>query len=133
MQAFAKVRAMPEESVRQIEAKSKALQKLTASGSAVWQLQQACDIYVAAFLLPKTVNEQFLGAKGLPSVGRETVPTSRPLWDYLNGITPFSPMIAASVDAARRARAFHWPLEFPDVMQRGGFNVVLDFWLDGFV
>lgn len=27
--------------------------------------------------------------------------------------------------AARRARAFHWPLEFPDVMQRGGFDVVL--------
>ena len=27
--------------------------------------------------------------------------------------------------AARRARAFHWPLEFPDIMQRGGFDVVL--------
>ncbi len=27
--------------------------------------------------------------------------------------------------AARCARAFHWPLEFPDVMQRGGFDVVL--------
>ena len=27
--------------------------------------------------------------------------------------------------AARGARAFHWPLEFPDVMQRGGFDVVL--------
>jgi hypothetical protein len=27
--------------------------------------------------------------------------------------------------AARRARAFHWPLEFPDVMQRGGFDVVV--------
>lgn len=27
--------------------------------------------------------------------------------------------------AARNARALHWPLEFPDVMQRGGFDVVL--------
>ena len=27
--------------------------------------------------------------------------------------------------AARDARALHWPLEFPDVMQRGGFDVVL--------
>ena len=27
--------------------------------------------------------------------------------------------------AARHARALHWPLEFPDVMQRGGFDVVL--------
>jgi hypothetical protein len=31
----------------------------------------------------------------------------------------------AAPEAARRARAFHWPLEFPDVMQRGGFDVVL--------
>ena len=26
---------------------------------------------------------------------------------------------------ARRAQAFHWPLEFPDVMADGGFDVVL--------
>lgn len=123
--AFAKVRAMPEGSVRQIEAKARALSELTANGSDVWQLQQACDLYVAAFLLPKTVNREFLGAKGLPSAGREIVPTSRPLWDYLRGITPFGPMVGASVDAARNARAFHWPLEFPDVMAKGGFDVVL--------
>ncbi len=123
--AFTKVRAMPEGSVGQIEAKAKALRTLTASGSDVWQLQQACDMYVAAFLLPKTVNTEFLGAKGLPSAGRETVPTSRPLWDYLRGISAFGPMVGASINAARRARAFHWPLEFPDVMAHGGFDVVL--------
>ena len=123
--AFSKVRAMPEGSVRQIEAKAQALRELTSNGSDVWQLQQACDLYVAAFLLPKTVNREFLGAKGLPSAGRETVPTSRPLWDYLRGITPFGPMVGASVDAARSARAFHWPLEFPDIMAKGGFDVVL--------
>jgi len=123
--AFSKVRAMPESTVLQIEDKGRALRKLTANGSDVWQLQQACDLYVAAFLLPKTVDDRFLGAKGLPSAGRETVPTSRPLWDYLKGITPFGPMIGASVDAARNARAFHWPLEFPDVTARGGFDVML--------
>ena len=123
--AFARLRTMPEGSVRQIEAKAKALRDLTANGSDVWQLQQACDLYMAAFLLPKIVNREFLGARGLPSAGRETVPTSRPLWDYLRGITPFGPMVGASVEAARSARAFHWPLEFPDVMVNGGFDVVL--------
>ena len=39
--------------------------------------------------------------------------------------TPFGPLFGAAIDAARSARAFHWPLEFPDVMQRGGFDVVL--------
>ena len=123
--AFSKVRAMPESSVDQIEAKAKALRALTTSGSDVWQLQQACDLYVAAFLLPKTVSKEFLGAKGLPSAGRETVPTSRPLWDYLRGVTAFGPMIGASVDVARKVHAFHWPLEFPDVMADGGFEVVV--------
>lgn len=28
-------------------------------------------------------------------------------------------------EAAGISQAFHWPLEFPDIMQRGGFDVVL--------
>ncbi len=33
--------------------------------------------------------------------------------------------MTAAPEAARQARVFHWPLEFPDIMARGGFNVVL--------
>ena len=33
--------------------------------------------------------------------------------------------VADCCETARNARALHWPLEFPDVMQRGGFDVVL--------
>ncbi|MBP7948727.1 MAG: hypothetical protein KA004_03655, partial [Verrucomicrobiales bacterium] len=82
----------------------------------------ACDLYTAAFLLPKT------GAAPT-SAAQRTVPTTEELWHTLNhssSLHPSSFILHHSIAAARRARAFHWPLEFPDVMlQRGGFDVVL--------
>jgi len=125
MKAFARVRAMPEDSVRQITAKADALRDLMASGSSAWQLAQACDLYVAAFLLPKVKGAPQAGLDGLPQRGREMVPTSGSVWEWLRGVQLFGPLFANSIDAARKARAFHWPLEFPDVMARGGFDVVL--------
>jgi hypothetical protein len=34
-------------------------------------------------------------------------------------------IVAPFPSSNRRTRALHWPLEFPDVMTRGGFDVVL--------
>ena len=45
---------MPENTVEQIEAKAARLRALTVQGAAAWQLETACDLYVSAFLLPKT-------------------------------------------------------------------------------
>ena len=122
---FEALRAMPEDSLAQIEAKAARLKALTSKGAAAWQLETACDLYVAAFLLPKVKFGPHAGLDGLPKRGAETVPTSGTLWEWLRGISPFGPMFGASIDAARSARALHWPLEFPDVMTRGGFDVVL--------
>lgn len=125
MRDFEALRAMPEGTVEQIEAKAARLHALTAQGASAWQLETACDLYVAAFLLPKKMGGAHAGADGMPRRGAETVPTSGTLWEWLRGVQPFGPLFGAAIDAARTARAFHWPLEFPDVMQRGGFEVVL--------
>ena len=125
MRDFETLRAMPEDTVEEIDAKAARLRSLTGEGAAAWRLEAACDLYVAAFLLPKVKGGQYAGPDGLPRRGAETVPTSGALWEWLRGVPPFGPMFAAAVDAARRAHAFHWPLEFPDVMNRGGFDVVL--------
>jgi hypothetical protein len=122
---FAALRAMPETTVAEIEAKAARLAALTGEGASAWRLERACDLYVAAFLLPKRKGGQYAGPGDLPRRGAETVPTSGAIWEWLRGQQPFGPMFAAAVAAARTARAFHWPLEFPDVMQRGGFDVVL--------
>ena len=122
---FEALRAMPEDTVEQIEAKAAHLRALTAQGASVWQLETACDLYVSAFLLPKTKGGQFAGPDGMPRRGAETVPTSGTIWEWLRGVQPFGPLFGAAIDAARAVRAFHWALEFPDVMARGGFDIVL--------
>jgi hypothetical protein len=123
--AFAELRAMPESTLDEIAAKSEKLKALTATGAAAWTLARACDLYCAAFLLPKIAEKQFAGPDGLPRRGAETVPTTGTIGEVLRGTTVFGPLTGAAVDAARRAGALHWPLEFPDVMARGGFDVVL--------
>ena len=125
MREFARLRAMPENTVRQIEAKAEKLRALTAEGATAWTLETACDLYVSAFLLPKTNDDPHVGPDGLPRRGAETVPTSGAVWEWLRGVQLFGPLFANSIDAAHKACAFHWPLEFPDAMQRGGFDVVL--------
>jgi hypothetical protein len=122
---FEALRAMPENTVEQIDAKAARLRALTAQGASAWQLETACDLYVSAFLLPKTKGGPYAGPDGLPRRGAETIPTSGTIWEWLRGVQPFPPLFGAGVEAARTARAFHWPLEFPDVMQRGGFDAVL--------
>src|SRR5207245_4938496 len=46
-------------------------------------------------------------------------------WDALAGRTVYGPLVGRAQDLAGEARAFHWLLEFPDVMAAGGFDVVL--------
>jgi hypothetical protein len=113
---FSGFRDLPEETVEQVGAKAKRFESLR-KGQDFLRTQTACDLYVAAFLLPKTG-----GAPTDPS--KRSVPTTEELWLALNQ-GKIRPAMEAAPAAARRARAFHWPLEFPDVMQRGGFDVVL--------
>lgn len=116
---------MPENTLAEIEAKAARLTALTGQGAASYSLARACDLYVAAFLAPKLTLPQTAGQDGLPRRGAETVPTSGTVWELLRGVQPFGLLIQEAERALDGARAFHWPLEFPDVMGRGGFDVVL--------
>jgi hypothetical protein len=125
LREFELLRAMPEDTLDEVEAKSARLQSLTAQGATAWRLETACDFYVAAFLLPKQRSSTYAGLDGLPRRGAETVPTSGAIWEWLRGVQQFEALFAACAKAGKDARAFHWPLEFPSVMQGGGFDVVL--------
>lgn len=113
---FSGFRDLPEDTVEQIGAKAARFEELR-KGQAFVRATAAANLYVAAFLLPKV--------GGAPAgAAARAVPTTEELWMALNQ----GKMREALMDApkaARRARAFHWPLEFPDIMQRGGFDVVL--------
>ncbi|WP_394199557.1 Eco57I restriction-modification methylase domain-containing protein [Litoreibacter albidus] len=113
---FSGFRDLPEDTVEQIGAKAKRFKELRKKQGFV-RATAAANLYVAAFLLPKVG-----GAPAGPSA--RTVPTTEELWMALNQGKMRQAMVDAP-KAARLARAFHWPLEFPDVMQRGGFDVVV--------
>ena len=125
MRDFAAMRAMPEDTLDQIAAKSKRLNALTRRGTVRWVLSRGCDLYAAAFLAPKIVLPTTAGPDGLPLRGAEAVPTSGTVWELLRGVEPHGLLVQNAARALDGAQAFHWPLEFPDIMARGGFDVVL--------
>ena len=113
--AFSSVRNLKEDTLGQIKDKAASLQELRQNPDFT-RIRGAADLYVAAFLLPKT--------GGAPATAaNRTVPTTDELWQAL--AAQQTPAMMEARQAARRARAFHWPLEFPDVMERDGFDVVL--------
>lgn len=112
------LRHLPEDTVAQVAEKRRRFAAWEADPKR-YATKVACDLYIAAFLLPKT--------GGAPANANSvTVPTTSHLRQRLGGGQIFCPLEAAAVDAAGNARAFHWPLAFPEVMiGKGGFDVVL--------
>ena len=115
---MADLRHLPEDSLAQIAEKRRRRESWKADPR-LFALERACDLYVAAFLLPKT--------GGVPaSTGAARVPTTAHVRTLTQGGQVAGRLFADAVDVAREAGAFHWPLAFPDVMiGRGGFDVVL--------
>lgn len=115
-QSLKAIRAIPEDTLAEIAEKRKRLSAAKTEPS-YWHRRMAADLYTAAFLLPK---------KQAPRVaGEAMVPTTDHLWRTLGGGQIYGPLAGAIREAADKARAFHWPLEFPDVMANGGFDAVI--------
>jgi hypothetical protein len=112
-----RLRALPEDTPEQVAERARLFAALRSGPEwRAWKV--ACDAYVAAFLVPKT--------GGVPANRNTvTIPTTAHVWEAMAGRMPEA-LLGERVEAlAEAARAFHWPLEFPDVMARGGFDVVL--------
>ena len=115
----AKVLAMPEDTLEEIAAKSRAWTRLLSHPD--WlTLKAACDMYVAAFLLSKIGD-----APDPRHTGRLALPTTDAIWHTVRGGDVQAKMQADCIEAAEANRVFHWPLEFPAVMARGGFDAVV--------
>lgn len=111
------VRQLPEDSVEQVETK-RTRYRAAQSDPHLTNLEQAADLYVAAFLIPKS-KEQSLDLHTSP------VPTTDDVWKAMRAGTVYGPRLGKARQLAGTARAFHWPLEFPDLIISGGFDVVL--------
>ena len=54
-----------------------------------------------------------------------TLPLTDHVWRTASGRQPYSRLFTEADGVAHAVHAFHWPLEFPDVVARGGFDAVV--------
>ena len=74
----------------------------------------ACDLWCAAFYAPKT------------AAWAKRAPTTAHVWQALADPARLpSELRAHAVSLAEDRAVLHWPLEFPEVMAAGGFDVLL--------
>ena len=107
LEAFA---CLPEDTPEQVAAKARLYEELRRKGT--WRrLLLASHLWTAAFFQPLRRGEPFI--------------TSRHVREVLKGGRIPEAVEALAHVFAERHRFFHWWLEFSDVFQKGGFDVVL--------
>lgn len=115
--AVAALTDAPEDTVQQVEAKRRALREVE-QGPAGYDLRVACDIWTAAFFLPRSQRPE--------RPGRDIVPTTDALWTYLQAPSAvYGPLLGEVSRVAGQLHFFHWPLEFPEATAQGGFDLIL--------
>lgn len=110
---------MPEDTLDEIAAKDAAFRHLH-SGANWLNLKIACDAYVAAFFAPKIG-----GAPSAAELARPSMPLTDHVWSAARGQTVYGPLVALVDKLANSVSAFHWPIEFPHIFARGGFDAVI--------
>lgn len=107
------ISGLPERNPTEIEAKKLRYEQFTSSRDA-WLLQQIAAIPIAQFYLPKT------------AATKSQLTTDEEFRAYLGGHRhPQGQATAAAWALAERKRFFHWFLQFPDIIARGGFDCIL--------
>lgn len=103
---------MPEESLADVATKRERWQRLHQDPDYLREKHRA-DLFTAAFFAPKT------------RATAETVPVTEDLLSLADGQTTRPGVIEYAETLALTHRFFHWHLAFSDIMQKGGFDVVL--------
>ncbi|GAB1351645.1 hypothetical protein MASR1M12_03750 [Erysipelotrichia bacterium] len=119
---LAAIEALPDSTPEEIRAKRKAFQAFLL-GAGTSSLKRAADLFVGAFLAEKSDPAQ-----------AELVPTTENLLHEMyqrfnsapqQNIEQHRKILARCHELCREARVLHWPLAFPHIFARGGFDCVL--------
>jgi len=113
LKRWTELSALPERTPAEIEWKKERFQAFT-DGPDASQLAQIAAIPVAQFYIPKTTETDPLLISDA---------TFRRYWS--DGLTPQGIATAKAWGVAIEKRFFHWFLEFPDIVARGGFDCIL--------
>ena len=106
-----------ERSPAEVHAKERRYQEMRAPNSAWWERKTACDLWTYAF---------FALLKMPAADGLDHVPTTDDVRKAIHKSGSVNArLVGAAVQASSDLGFFHWPLEFPEVLEAGGFDVVL--------
>lgn len=105
---------LPDDTPEQIR-KKKAVFEQVRAGRKYTSDRLAADLWCAAFFVELT--EKNLQDKVIPTTGA--------VLNALEPRPPYGPMVGLVAEADYRVRFFHCQLEFPEVFERGGFDVIL--------
>jgi hypothetical protein len=116
-----RLREMAQDDLASVEAKALGFADMRASDD--WQsLKTASDLYIsanfymAAFFMPKA------GSAG----GTNVMPLTEHVWQAAGGEAPAEHLQQGARLTSEKVNAFHWFIEFPEIMERdGGFDVVV--------
>ena len=103
--------ALPEHTPAEIAAKKK--RYAATQSQDAYLLRQIAAIPIAQFYQPKTAGN------------KANLITDASFRHYLAGRTPQGQATASAWALAERKKAFHWFLEFPDIIANGGFDCIL--------
>jgi hypothetical protein len=108
-----KIARMPEKDPDQVELKKKEFERV-GRGGAAFHLRQLASIPIAQFYLSRTQENE------------KKIITDQLFQEYWSGKRfPQGPACAAAFSIADRKRFFHWFIEFPEIIERGGFDCIL--------
>lgn len=99
-----------------VNAKEMLYDSLRRQGTDWWRLKVACDLWTSAFFMPIQPGDGF---------HLERLPTTGTLTRHLKTNSAYPALVGQAVELSVKHPFFHWPLEFADVFEQGGFDVVL--------
>ena len=108
---FSDLRSLPDSTPRDVEEKAQIYESLRSRDTKWWDLKVACDLWTYAFFVPLTQDSW--------------IPTSYDVRQAAQKSGANPKLEGDAIAASTEHPYFHWPLEFPDVFDDGGFDVVL--------
>lgn len=108
--AYAEMESIEQDTVEAVQQVKSRFEKVRHN---VFHEEKACHIWTAAFF------------KTYTSVDDPTNPSSEKLAQYFYAPTQYGRLVGEATQLAIDHKFFHWPLEFPDVFEQGGFDVML--------
>jgi hypothetical protein len=110
---FTELADMPDGTPDQVQRKSTRYRALAEDDPRSRRFRRACDAWTAAFFASRDPDQA------------RTVPTTADVWNALAGRGDQGQRPALIEDLRERFHFFHWRLAFPEVFERGGFDVML--------